>query len=82
MKTILMCVVMLSILGCEPGYAPATGYSVIPPELQDCSMYIIKSSGGNQITVMRCPNSTTTTQLGDKQRTTAIVIDGVTYIKQ
>ena len=78
-------IVIASLLtACNPGYEDKTAdYSVIPNELKDCKFYSV-FDGMNSITVVRCPNSQTSTtwlQRSGKVTTshTAVVIDGVAY---
>lgn len=53
----------------------------VPQELSDCIFRRMDSDTGSFITVIRCPNSATTTVQSDKAHTTTIVVDGVTYSK-
>lgn len=77
--------VFIALAGCTPS-ANEIFVEVMPKALEDCKLYEIKSSGGSSIKVMRCPNSTTSTNYdtGGKHRTlhANIVIDGVTYEKK
>jgi hypothetical protein len=57
---------------------------VLPPELADCKFFQLSgNSVTDKITVVRCPNSTTTTtyQVG-KTKKSVVVIDGVEYVKR
>ena len=47
-------------IACSPYHKPKTGYSV-PPELQDCKIFVI-SDGIQDLYVVKCPNSNTTTE--------------------
>lgn len=80
---IILAVVALS--GCEPS-AKEVVMEVIPKALEDCRLYELKSRSGEYIKVMRCPNSTTSTNFttGGKSKThhSDIVIDGATYEKK
>lgn len=51
-------------------------------ELKDCTAKYVRAEGSG-ITVVRCPNSTTTTRyISDKIEKTNIVIDGVNYVPE
>ena len=55
-------------------------YPVMPPELKDCKIFVLDKEDGRSITVMRCPNSTTSsTYTEGKTLKTTIVVDGVEY---
>lgn len=62
-------------------------YQAMPDGLKDCVVYYISDERAQNITVMRCPNSTTSTNYtvqSGKTTThkTTIVVDGVEYIKK
>lgn len=75
----LMCLVLLVSCSETREYTQRMN---MPAELSDCRMYDVASHDGNiSITVMRCPNSTTTTQYKDGKYTEeTILIDGVEYV--
>ena len=50
-------------------------YPVKPPGMEDCKVFRLDGTNSGHITVVRCPNSSTTTQEGTKSKSTAIVID-------
>ena len=55
-------------------------YPVLPPELKDCKIFYLTKESGSAITVMRCPNATTSTSYtAGKTKVTTIVVDGVEY---
>lgn len=55
-------------------------FPAMPKELADCRVYAVENTAGNRITVMRCPNSTTTTESpSGKSKAYVVVIDGVEY---
>ena len=61
--------------GCENSYREAD-FPARPPELQDCKIYYLENETGNEITVVRCPNSdTSTTYKQGKVTDTTVVID-------
>lgn len=51
--------VVLALAGCE-NRATEVHY-VLPNELKDCKIYYLESTRNHDLTVMRCPNSTTST---------------------
>lgn len=63
--------------GCENSYEEAN-FPARPPELQDCKIYYLENEGGNTITVVRCPNSDTSTtyRQGKTVRTTVVIDEG------
>jgi hypothetical protein len=72
--------------GCSNGYQEKN-YPTKPPELSDCKVYYLHNDSGDNITVMRCPNSTTSSNYTTKAgktivHHTEIVVDGVQYAKK
>ncbi|CAB4134432.1 hypothetical protein UFOVP273_62 [uncultured Caudovirales phage] len=84
MKKLLAILSLVALSACVADYSDDTShYSRLPAELVDCKIYYLSSDKGQQITVMRCPNSqTSTTYKSGKSQRSAIVIDGTAYIKQ
>jgi hypothetical protein len=81
MKRILVVLAATAALvGCgEPGAKPIP-FSVLPPELADCTFHHIIGDQGHSLKVVRCPNSTTSTTYSQGKTTaTTVVIDGVEY---
>lgn len=78
MKKIILILMILALGGCTNSYSEAN-YPVRPPELSDCKFFDMTNDKGGIITVVRCPNSTTSTTTGGKHKKTTIVIDGVEY---
>ena len=72
-------VLALMLAGCEP-HAEVKNYPVVPEELKDCKFFYIVDGNGSSITVARCPNSSTTVQMGNKARTTSVIVDGKEYV--
>ena len=70
-------IVLLSACDAET-YDVSNKYA-IPPQFSDCMFADMRSTDGSVITVVRCPNSSTSTIRGGKAHETAIVIDGVQY---
>lgn len=68
-----LCILSFSIVGCSSNISQSDYYrDKLPPELSDCKVYT-----NDSITIVRCPNSTTTTKVS---KNTTIVIDGMEYI--
>jgi hypothetical protein len=80
MKYIVM-LLLVGLAGCKPD-AEERVYSVLPEELKDCRFFRLTDELSNTITVARCPNSSTTVKVHNKQSTTSVVIDGVEYTKK
>ena len=73
-KIILLCV-LLAITGCTPS-ASQLDFSVLPDGLKDCKFFYLRDGSGINITVARCPNSTTSVVSGGKHKRTSITIEG------
>ena len=76
MRFLLPCALCLAVLaaGCQPSVE--TAKYPLPAELQDCKLFKL-SDGLNSITVVRCPNSTTSTNYREgKSDRTSVVVDG------
>lgn len=74
--------ISITFCSCEPYYKELK-FGVLPDELKDCKTFYLSSEDGNTITVMRCPNSTTSsTYRVGKHTATTVVIDGVEYVKK
>jgi hypothetical protein len=68
---ILVFAVMLS--GCAPSAEERTAnFTVMPEGLKDCKVYRI-SDGSENITVVRCPNSSTTSRIGKTKKTVTTI---------
>lgn len=80
-KLLLVLLSMLSLSACDPS-AQNINYPVLPSELKDCTFHHL-FNGSVSIYVTRCPNSTTSTKYASgKSSQTAVVIDGVEYVKK
>lgn len=81
---VLLCIVLtiLVTVGCKsypPHYEEDKDYTVLPEELKDCKIFNI-SNGWGILTVVRCPNSSTSTIYSEgKTIKKVVVIDGVEY---
>jgi len=70
------------LTACEP-YAEQLSVPVLPDELKDCKFYMVSANGRGYMTVVRCPNSTTSTTYNTgKSQYTTVVIDGQEYVKK
>lgn len=72
-KIMLLTVTMLA--ACTPGYETDTGFTAMPPELQDCSIVSLRSEHGSSLYVVRCPNSCTSTRWAKKHPTNSVVCE-------
>jgi len=87
MKKLLLIPLLVMLASCENSSKNITGNYVLPPELADCSINYLKSTVEYNITVVRCPNSSTVSssvQNCGKGCTTTrnvTVIDGVEYVR-
>lgn len=85
-----LCILLIVfITGCTQPSFSEKKYLVLPDELSDCRFYNVDPGGlQNNITIVRCPNSSTTTQYtqscGKNCTVTKnnFVIDGEEYIKK
>lgn len=66
----LLGMIMLSVLlsGCEPSTTEISNEYIMPPGLEDCKLYSMFGSGGQILYVMRCPDTTTTTNAGKHKK--------------
>jgi hypothetical protein len=60
MKLAWLMIFSTLIAGCSNGYEEQS-YPTLPDELKDCKVYYIHNKDGDNMKVMRCPNSTTST---------------------
>lgn len=61
-KYLLLAVLLLS--GCDAYNQDVTRKYIMPQGLNDCKVYSVRADGGGYITVVRCPNSSTTSRFG------------------
>lgn len=71
--------IALVLVGCTPSSKDVSRNYAPPEELKDCSFHRLGNDNGGYITVVRCPNSSTTTKTSGKNARTTVVIDGVEY---
>lgn len=74
----LLIAALAVLAGCSPS-AKVKSYPILPEELKDCKFFRLNDGEGGNITVARCPNSTTTVRQNDKSGTTSVIIDGKEY---
>ena len=77
MRVLTICALGLALLatGCERSIEVAD--YPLPQELSDCKLFRLSDGHGSDITVARCPNSTTSTTFRQgKHDESAIVVDG------
>lgn len=90
MNKILLALVCAAALlaGCNENDPPKKGISYevtnrydMPAGLSGCTVYLVEgNSFATNLSVMRCPNSTTsTTYASGKTHKTVIVVDGIEY---
>lgn len=79
MKNFLLIISLALLSACTPTTNSVDGDFQKPPELADCKFFEMRSSGALNLMVVRCPNSTTSTQMSGKQKKRVIVIDGVEF---
>lgn len=88
MKLIVLLLSVFALVSCSSDYTPKdkTNSYVIPETLKDCNISELSGSLENDIIVVRCPLSTTSTtwteRSGKVNRTyTVVTIDGKEYQK-
>lgn len=74
MKTICLLTFIILLAGCSPSAKERNDFTVLPEGLSDCKIYSI-SNGIGEITVVRCPNSSTTAYKGGKYSRTSVTIE-------
>lgn len=72
--------VLLATVGCSDGAVERSKFTAMPKELTDCRVFYVENRAGYVMTVVRCPNSATTTAVrSGKAAQTTVTIDGVEY---
>jgi hypothetical protein len=69
---------LLVLAGCDEGVTSlsvANRLMTSQPELANCKAFSINESSGAKLVVVRCPNSTTTTQMDNKEHTRTVMVD-------
>lgn len=62
MRVLLMFFALI-LLGCESQTRDVSGAYVLPEGLKDCKVYYMDSDKERDLSVLRCPNSATTTSM-------------------
>lgn len=82
MKKLTIIAIALLLSACSDA-AYEVKFPAAPPEFADCKFARLENSKGANVTVARCPNSTTsTTYKSGKTTKTTIVVDGVEYVQE
>lgn len=88
MKYLALTLIIGLLVGCGETRTEEiqTNYS-LPHEMRDCQMFDMTSQSSQDIIVVRCPNSTTSTSYSIQQGKTrvqrrSVVVDGVTFIEE
>lgn len=71
----LLCFSSFLFSGCTPE-SKELNFPVLPVELKDCKFYMVRDGLGNVLSVVRCPNSSTSATTSGKSPKTVIVIEG------
>lgn len=89
MNKLLLSLCVLTLSACGKVEGVPTTFPVMPDELKDCKAFFLSRSandasvngpGASELTVLRCPMSTTTTTYKSGKTTrTVVVIDGQEY---
>lgn len=74
MKKIIPLIAVVLLAACSPNGHERNDYTVLPNGLKDCKFYRV-SNGIEEITVVRCPNSSTTVYSGGKQSQTTVTVE-------
>ncbi len=67
-KIIVMAALSLALVACEKSAQDTTNTWILPEGLRDCKIYKLDPGIGQPLTVVRCPDSETTTQSGGKHK--------------
>lgn len=63
-----------ALVGCNKSSVELTSKYNIPQELSDCKIYFVGANNGTGITVVRCPNSSTTTSYKQGKATRSVTV--------
>ena len=83
MKLLMVVLGVIMLTGCEPSYKDYTeSFTNLPEGLKDCKIYGIQNGNSMSLSVVRCPNSTVSTnqEVAEGKVThvqTTTTIDGV-----
>lgn len=82
MKKFLILAATVLMVGCEPSNETRTDEFKLPDYLSDCTITKLVDKNTAIFTVVRCPNSSTsTTYMNGRSSQTSVVIDGQKYVK-
>lgn len=76
-KILIVSLLSISLLGCTKESEEETEMYSLPKELSDCKVYFVDSSLRPNLTVVRCNNSTTTTQYRSGKTNVEVVVEDV-----
>ena len=83
LNILVITMILIALIWClRPNIQDDSSNYVLPAHLRDCSITILHGKQLSSITVIRCPNSSTTTKVQGKHPKTTVVIDGDTYVKE
>lgn len=74
MNKLLVLVSALLLSACTPSYTDDSQRWLLPPGMEDCKVYYLQASVGG-VTVVRCPNSNTTTLSGGKSKKSVTITE-------
>lgn len=66
MNKLIMAGMVFILSGCAKETVSISGNYDIPKELLDCNIYYMRSDVSRNLTVIRCPNSSTTTSYSEQ----------------
>lgn len=72
---LLTVAVLVAITGCDPTHKNISQKYKLPKPLKNCSVYKLGNTRGEDITVVHCPNSDTTTKTSGKSSKTVTIVD-------
>lgn len=76
-KLFITAMCTFALVGCKPEHRDITEDYKFPNGLSDCKAYWLKDATGSSMTVIRCPNSSVTTNYkqGKYDKTVTVVED-------
>lgn len=74
-KLFIIPAVLLILTACDANYSEVSNEYKLPEELNDCKVFSLRNTHGSSHTVIRCPNSDTTTHKGGKHPKTVTVTE-------
>jgi hypothetical protein len=80
--TVLILAAAAALAACSDS-ATEIKYAAMPAELADCKVFYITNARGDSMTVVRCQNSSTSTEVRQGKTTQrTITVDGVEYVQK